>query len=136
MKKILISILFFSLLISCNKNPGELKYSETIAGGCAAGKGVTSSSDVSSETDKVTYLILNGNLELTVGFNATCCGQYSTTAEIEGDTITIRIVTIQAGICNCICYYTYDFKFTGSGKNYRYKVTIDEIKTFTGEISR
>jgi len=88
-----------------------------------------------SEIDRVTYSFVNGNLDLFVGFNATCCGQYSTSYEIAGDTILIDILTVQAGQCNCICFYSYDFKFTGDGNNYNYRVKIDNKVTFSGEIT-
>jgi hypothetical protein len=133
MKKLLFPVLL-AVLFSCNKEPGDLKYSETIPGGCAAGKGTSVGNILESETDRVAYTIVNGNLDLFVGFNATCCGQYSTTYEIKGDNILIEIITIQAGECNCICYYTYDFKFNGSCNNYKYQVRIDNKLTFSGEI--
>jgi hypothetical protein len=134
MKKILFPFILLTALISCDKEPGELKYSETIPGGCAAGKGTSVESYLTSETDRVICTIVDGNLDLFVGFSATCCGQYSTAYEIKGDTILIEILTTQAGQCNCICYYTFDFKFTGSGNNYKYQVRIDNKLTFSGEI--
>jgi hypothetical protein len=134
MKKLLLSIFLIVALISCNKGLGDLKYSETIPGGCATDKGTSSKNSLVSQTDKASYTIVDGNLNLFVGFNATCCGQYSTEYDINGDTITVKILTTQIGQCNCICYYTYNFKFIGSGNNYKYEVKIDNILTFTGEI--
>jgi len=101
---------------------------------CFRGKRVSLENSLTSDIDKVTWTISNGNLEISVGFNATCCGQYSTSSEIKGDTIFIKILTTQIGTCNCICYNTNNFKFTGSGENYKYKVTVDDILNFTGEI--
>jgi len=134
MKNILIISLLFATLISCSKELGDLKYAETIPGGCALGKGTSLDNSLTSDIDKVTCKISNDSLNIFVGFNATCCGQYSTSSEIREDTIFIKILTTQIGTCNCICYYTYNFKFTGSGENYKYKVTVDDTLNFNGEI--
>lgn len=134
MKKLIIPFFFLTTILSCDKELGDLKFSETIPGGCAVDKGISTKNTLLSDFDKVTYSIVNGNLEILVGFNATCCGEYSTTSRIDGDTIVIEIVTTQEGLCDCICYYTYNFIFIGSGENYKYKVTVDDYLTFTGEI--
>ena len=124
----------FAFLISCSKESGDLKFEETTPGGCASEKGASLENFLTLDIDKVTYTISNGNLDIFVGFNATCCSQYSTASKIKTDTIFIKISTTKLGNCNCICYYTYNFKFTGSGENYKCKVTIDDILNFTGEI--
>jgi hypothetical protein len=133
MKKILFPVLLLAALISCEKT-GDLKYSETIPGGCALDKGASLKSTQAPGIDKVSCTISNGNLDIFVGFNATCCGQFSTASDIKGDSIFIKILTTQPGMCDCICYYTYNFKFTGTGENYKYKVTVDDYLTFTGKI--
>ena len=134
MRKLIISILLFATFISCDKDLGNLKYMETVPGGCAIEKGSFLKSAQILKNDTVSYSITDGNLDLFVGFNATCCGQYSTSYEIKEETIFIRILTTQSGDCNCICYYTYNFRFTGSGNNYKYQVTVDDYLTFTGQI--
>lgn len=53
MKKLLVPFLLAIILISCEKT-GDLKYSETIAGGCALNKGASLKSADVSEIDKVT----------------------------------------------------------------------------------
>jgi hypothetical protein len=135
MKKLLLHVLFITAIISCNKEPDDLKYLKMVPGGCAAEKGASVKNALTSDIDKVSYTMTNGNLDILVGFNATCCGQYSSTTDIKGDTISIKINTTQAGLCNCICYYTYDFIFTGSGTNYNYLATVDDKLTFTGKIN-
>jgi hypothetical protein len=133
MKKLLIPILLIAALISCEKT-GDLKFSESIPGGCALSKGESNKGSQVIGTEGVTYTILNGNLELLTGFNATCCGEFSTTSDIKGDSIIINILTTNAPLCNCICFYTYNLKFIGSGKNFKYRVSVDNYLTFKGEI--
>jgi len=133
MKKLLFPIVLIAALISCEKI-GDLKISETIAGGCALGKGESVKGSQLTGIDGVTYSILDGNLDLIAGFNATCCGEYTTSSDIKGDSIIIKILTTKLGDCNCICYYTYNFKFIGTGANYKYRVSVDNNLTFKGEI--
>jgi len=133
MKKLLFPVLLIAVLISCERI-GDLKFSETIPGGCALAKGESSKADQLTSTNGVTYSIVNGNLELVAGFNATCCGEYSTSSNIKGDSIIIKILTTKLGDCNCICYYTYNFKFIGTGENFKYSVSVDNYLTFKGKI--
>ena len=133
MKKYFFLFLLTAAFISCEKT-GDLKFVEAIPGGCALTKGESTKGSQISGTDGVTYTIVSGNLELLAGFNATCCGEYSTSADIKGDSIIIKIITSKLGDCNCICYYTYNFKFTGTGENFKYRVSVDNYLTFKGEI--
>jgi len=135
MKKFLFITLLIAASISCKKEFGELKYIETIPGGCALENGTPAKSSKVADVDKVTCSVSGGNLDLFVGFNATCCGKYSTTYGIKGDTLIIKIINTQIGLCNCVCYYTFDFKFSGNGHNYKYVVTVDSSLTFTGQIN-
>jgi hypothetical protein len=135
MRKILILFFLFVLSISCDKEMGNLKFSEAIPGGCASSKGTSQNSIELVETDSVTYSIIDGNLDVYVGFNGTCCGQYSTSSEIKNNTIFIKILTTDIGLCNCLCNYTYTFKFTGDGNNYNYNVTVDGILLLNGKIN-
>lgn len=133
MKKALFLSFFLSVLISCEK-VGDLKQSEIIPGGCALENKGSATKGLTDDINKVTYSFIDGNLDIFVGFNASCCSEYSTFSQIKSDSILINVKTTQLGSCNCICYYTYDFKFTGTGDNYMYKVTLDETMTFTGKI--
>ena len=134
-RKILISILFLTTFISCEKNElGNLKYVETIPGGCALDKGSSLKNSQITQPDTVTYSMTNDSLNIFVGFNATCCSKYSTSSSIKGDSLLIKIQTIQLGSCNCICYYTYNFKYSGSGYYYDYHISIDNSKNFYGKI--
>ena len=134
MKKLFFPVIFLTILISCDKKLGDLEYSKTIPGGCAITDGISSKNSLVSQTDAVTFTIVDGNLNILVGFNATCCGEYSVTYEIKGDTIFLDVLTTKLGQCNCICYYTYNLIFVGSGTNYKYQVKTPNNQTFTGEI--
>ncbi len=137
MRKILISLLLFVAFIGCYKNePGNLEYAKTIKGGCFLEKGSSLKSDPFSKPDTVTYTVTNDSLNIFVGFNATCCSEYSSSSAIQGDSILIKIQTTQLGMCNCICYYTYNFKFVGIADFYRYNVSVDDYLTFSGVIKR
>ena len=121
MKKILFSLLLLAIFIGCDKNElGNLEYAETIEGGCFLEKGSALKNDPFIKPDTVTYSVTNDSLNIFVGFNATCCSEYSSTSSIKGDSILIKIQTIQLGMCDCICYYIYNFKFVGSANYYRY----------------
>jgi hypothetical protein len=134
-RKILISILFLTTFISCEKNElGNLKYVETIPGGCALDKGLSLKNNQITQSDNVTYSVTNDSLNIFVGFNATCCSEFSTSFSIRGDSLLIKIQTTQIGSCNCICYYTYNYKFSGSANSYKYHVDIDDHLNFAGQI--
>lgn len=135
MRKILIRIFLLATFISCGKNElGNLEYVEAIEGGCFLEKGSSLKNDPFIKPDTVTYSVTNDSLNIFVGFNATCCSEYSTSPSIEGDLILIKIQTTHIGLCNCICYYTYNFKFSGRGNSYKYHVSIDDYLNFTGVI--
>lgn len=137
MRKIFVSILLLSAFISCVKNEtGNIRHVETIAGGCFLEKGSSLKNDPYIKPDTLTYAVTNDSLNIFVGFNATCCGEYSTSSSIKGDSILININTTQLGMCNCICYYTYNFKFVGSANSYRYRVSVDDYLNFIGIIKR
>jgi len=137
MRKIFISLLLFAAFISCDKNePGNLEYAETIEGGCFLEKGSALKNDPFIKPDVVNYSVTNDSLNIFVGFNATCCSEYSASSFIKGDSILIKIQTTQPGMCNCICYYTYNFKFIGIADSYRYRISVDDYITFSGVIKR
>ena len=137
MRKILFSLLLLITFIGCDKNElGNLEYIATIEGGCFLEKGSALKNDPFIKADTVTYSVTNDSLKIFVGFNATCCSEYSASYSIKGDSILIKIQTTQPGMCDCICYYTYDFKFLGKADSYRFKVRVDDYLTFTGVIKR
>jgi hypothetical protein len=137
MRKILVSILLLTIFISCDKNElGNLEYVEAIKGGCFLEKSSSLKNDPFIKPDTVTYSINNDSLSIFVGFNATCCSEYSASSSIKGDSILIKIQTTQLGMCDCICYYTYNFKFSGTGTSYKYHVSVDDDLHFTGVIKR
>jgi hypothetical protein len=137
MRKILFSLLLLTTFIGCGKNElGNLEFVGTIEGGCFLEKGSALKNDPFIKPDTVTYSVTNDSLNIFVGFNATCCSEYSASSSIKGDSIFIKIQTIQLGMCNCICYYTYNFKFDGSANSYRYRVSVDDYLNFAGVIKR
>jgi hypothetical protein len=137
MRKILISLLVIAAFIGCDKNePGHLEYAETIEGGCFLEKGSALKNDPFINPDTVTYSVTNDSLIIFVGFNATCCSEYSSSASIEGDSILIKIQTTQPGMCDCICYYSYNFNFVGIADSYKYRVNVDDYLTFSGVIKQ
>jgi hypothetical protein len=137
MRKILFSLLLLATFIGCDKNElGNLEYVGTIEGGCFLEKGSALKNDPFIKPDTVTYSVTNDSLKIFVGFNATCCSEYSASSSIKGDSVLIKIQTTQLGMCNCICYYTYDFKFVGSADSYMYRVSVDDYLTFVGVIKQ
>jgi hypothetical protein len=136
MRKILFSILLLSTFISCDKNElGNLEYVRTIEGGCFLEKGSSSNGDPLFKPDTLTYSVTNDSLNIFVGFNATCCSEFSSSSSVKADSILIKILTTQVGLCNCICYYTYNFKFSGEAISYKYHISGSNLN-FTGMIKR
>jgi hypothetical protein len=135
MRKILFSLLLLITFIGCDKNElGNLEYVGMIEGGCFMEKGSALKNDPFIKPDTVTYSVTNDCLKIFVGFNATCCSEYTASSSIKGDSILIKIQTTQPGMCNCICYYTYNFKFSGTGDSYKYHVSVDDYLNFTGVV--
>ena len=134
MRKLLIPIVLFLIFLSCEKTEsGNIKHSKTIAGGCFLDKGSSLKKSQYTQPDTVTYSFSNDSLNLFVGFNATCCSEYRSSSSIGVDSILIKIMTTQVGLCNCLCYYTYNFKYSGNAKFYKYHVSGSNLN-FTGQI--
>ena len=136
MKNVYIPLILLAVLFSCNKTEnksGDLQYVETVPGGCALEEALSFKS-ITENKDTVTYTVSGDDLNITVGFNATCCGEYNTSSTISNDTIYMDIETSQPGMCNCICYYTYDFKYSGISGAYVYKAHVDDYLFFEGLI--
>ena len=131
----MVLILFLTTFICCEKKePGNLKYARTITGGCFPDKGLSVKNEFINGKDTVTYSVNSDSLNIFVGFNAACCGEFSDSSSIKGDSILINILTTQIGMCNCLCYYTYNFKFSGNANSYNYRVSIDDNISFAGKI--
>jgi hypothetical protein len=134
MKKLLIPIVLLLTFLNCErKESGNLNYIRAVAGGCFLNKSSSSKGSTFSKADTLTYSVTNDSLEIFVGFNAGCCSEYSSSSSIEGDSILIKIITTQVGLCNCICYYTYNFKYSGNAESYKYHVSGSNLN-FAGEI--
>jgi hypothetical protein len=134
MKNILLQILLLAVFISCDKNElGNLEYAKTTEGGCFLEKGSSLKNDPFIKPDTVICSVTNDSLDIFVGFNATCCSEFSSSSSVKADSIIIKILTTQPGMCNCICYYTYNFKFSGTGDFYKYHVSGRNFN-FTGII--
>ena len=137
MRKILIPVFLLIAFISCEKNElGNLEYLGNIEGGCFLDKGFSFKGDPLFKSDTVTYSVIDDTLNIFVGFNATCCSEFSSLSSVKSDSILIKIQTTQPGMCNCICYYTYNFKFSGTAKSYKYQVSVDDYLHFNGVIKR
>jgi hypothetical protein len=130
----LILIFLLATFVGCDKKElGDLKHVNTISGGCFLDKGSSLKNSQITQTDTVTYSFTNDSLNIFVGFNATCCGAFSNSSSIKGDSILIKILPTQIGLCNCLCYYTYNFKFSGNANSYKYHVSGSNLN-FTGQI--
>jgi hypothetical protein len=131
--KIISTIIFLIIVIfGCNKELRDPLNFTSIAGGCPAQK--SSKFIQILDSTGVTYSVIDGNLNLTVGFNGGCCVPYSRLCEIKDGTIFIRIFPTGIDPCNCICFHSYIFQFVGNGINYKYHVTINDNLVFTGKI--
>ncbi|MCX6262546.1 MAG: hypothetical protein NTY95_17230, partial [Bacteroidia bacterium] len=98
MRKILIPILLLATYISCDKNElGNLEYVRTIKGGCFLEKGSSFKGDPLYKPDTLTYSVTNDSLKIFVGFNATCCSEFSSSSSVKADSILIKIQTTQLG---------------------------------------
>jgi hypothetical protein len=127
-----------AIIFSCKKPQTtyeQLTLMEIIPGGCAIDGTKSLKDALEAESDTVSFTVIDNNLDIFVGFNATCCGEYLSSALILNDTIFIDIETTQEGLCNCICYYTYNFKFLRMLKSYSYIVRLDDITKFSGLIN-
>lgn len=133
----MITILFITIFISCYKKElGNLEYVNLIESECFLEKGLSTKNDPYFRPDTVTYSFTPNNLNIFIGFNATCCGEFTSTTSVEENTINIKIQTTHIGLCNCICYYTYNFLFSGDAAYYKYHVSIDDNLNFSGVIDR
>jgi hypothetical protein len=127
-----IIVCLIAVIFGCNKELCDPLNFTMVAGGCPAQN--SSKSYQIPDSDTVTYSIIDGNLNLFVGFNGGCCAPYSKSCEIKDGTIFIKIFATAIDPCNCICFHSYDFVFVGNGANYKYHVTVNDNLVFIGKI--
>lgn len=133
---ILGPVLLLFLLITCehqdvNDTVDILKFEKVIPGGCNLEPTGLKSVGI-DEKDTVYYTVHKDTLRFFAGFNYICCSDFSTTAVLSNDSITMTIQDecpspgYTCG-CRCICYYTFDFVFfSSSEKEYFYKVILKD----------
>jgi hypothetical protein len=134
MKKSVFLLLLILLVAGCRKLESDIKFITVTPGGCAlASKSDTKISEL--PPDAVKWSFSGDTLNIFVGFQATCCGEYSTLTEVKDDLISIDITTTQEGLCDCICYYTYTFAYKGIEGACRYIVKRDGETLLAGIIT-
>lgn len=131
MKKLVVLLFILAIATACEKN-SEPILKEMTRGGCFNDKG-DPAKGLYPENDTLYYSITGTDLSVFLGFNSTCCGDYSASCRTAGDSLFIDVRTVKPGLCDCICYYTYSFIFDGKLKNYKYRVTVDDFLKYTGE---
>jgi len=112
-----------------------LDYVKTDLGGC---NGMFKSSliDNEEEIDTLIFYEQADSIRIFVGLSLICCIDFGSESEIVGDTLTMRINTLNDDFCDCICYYTFDFiygNYTGQGLYYEFY--IDDYKRFKGKLN-
>lgn len=138
MKNTFLLFMLLSVLISCEKEDDKLdniQFVGTVPGGCAVAESNPVRTTYIGE-DTVTYTITDGNLDLLVGFESSCCEAYSTSSTLNNDTIIINVNKKPNSLnCDCYCYYSYNFKYTGVNKARNYKVNVNNNLAFSGIIN-
>jgi hypothetical protein len=113
-----------------SNNP--INWSKTLLGGCNnMYKSATIDNEL--ESDTLIFYELNDTLRIFVGINSTCCIDFGSESSITGDTLIMRIITLNDDQCDCICYYTFDYYYLNySGQGFYYQFFVDEYKQFEG----
>ncbi|MEN8122382.1 MAG: hypothetical protein ABFS35_18700 [Bacteroidota bacterium] len=114
-----------------SNNPFD--YIKTDLGGC---NGLFKSAEISNELeiDTIIFSRQADTLKIFTGLNLTCCIDFGTESEIIGDTLIMRINTLNDDFCDCICYYTFDYFYTNfEEQGFYYQFYIDEFKRFEGK---
>lgn len=110
-----------------------LNYIKTDLGGCN-NTFKSAQIDNKEETDTLIFNEQADSLKIFVGLNLTCCIDFGSESEISGDTLIIRINTLNDDFCDCICYYTFDYKYGDyMNQGLYYKFYIDNYKRFEGK---
>jgi hypothetical protein len=110
-----------------------LTYVQTDLGGCNnISKSVQPDNEEGADT-----LIFNeqaGSIKIFAGLNLTCCIDFSSESESVGDTLIMKLNTLNDDFCDCICYYTFDYIYDNySGQGFYYRYYIDDYKRFEGK---
>ena len=109
-----------------------ISYSGAELGGCN-GMFKSESKDFGEENDTIAFTELEDTLQIFVGTNQTCCIEFGPESTISGDTLIMRINTLNDDFCDCICYYTFNFSYTGyTGQGFYYEFYVDEYKLMDG----
>jgi hypothetical protein len=126
-----ISILIiFSLalirLLSCGQgsdstgeNGGELKYLQTVYGGCNATFNRSEIPDTDDQqSDTVYYSVQDDILTITIGLNYICCAPFTLFQRQENQNLFITLYdscgqTSEPCYCRCMCYYDFETSFSG-----------------------
>jgi hypothetical protein len=114
-----------------SENPMVL--ANTVFGGC---NNEYKSAGISDENEKDTLIFyeLTDTLRIYAGINSTCCIDYGSESSITGDTLVMRINTLNDDFCDCICYYTFDYYFADySGQGFYYTFYADDDIRFEGK---
>jgi hypothetical protein len=122
---IVISILLFIILFSCgqgtnnaDQNAGELKYLNTVYGGCNNTSRSTIEAFVSdSGSDTVFYSVSGDILKISIGQNYVCCAPFELRQQQENHNLLITMYDTcrpdSGCYCKCPCYYEFEVFFSG-----------------------
>jgi hypothetical protein len=90
--------------------------------------------DNDEDVDTLTFIEQADSINIFVGLNLTCCIDFGSESEIVGDTLIMRIKTLNDDFCDCICYYTFDYNYGDyMGQGFYYKFYINNYKRFEGK---
>lgn len=114
-----------------SNNP--VNYSKTIEGGCNDFSLKSATNADWPESDTVIIYELTDTLKIFVGLNLTCCMEFEPESSISGDTLVMKIETVNDDYCDCICYYTFDYYFSDyTSQGFYYQFYVDDLKWFEG----
>jgi hypothetical protein len=117
-----------------NNTPGirGIEYLETEFAGCNDML-KSETRQVSEENDTIIIRMHADTLKIFVGLTLECCIDFGAESQIIGDTLVMRINTLNDDVCDCWCYYTFEFLYSGyTGEGFYYQFFIDEYKRFEG----
>lgn len=118
---------------SCQLCDNPINYSYTIRGGCNDIRFKSATIDNEPEPDTVIFYELTDTLRIFVGLNLTCCIDFDSESSITGDTLVMRILTMNDDFCDCICYYTFDYYYSNyTAQGFYYQFFVDDYKRFEG----
>ena len=110
-----------------------LNYVKTDLGGCNDSN-KSANAYTYMENDTIIFTQQADTLKIFAGLNLTCCMEFGPESEISGDTLVMRINTMNNLFCDCICYYTFDYVYVNyAGQQFYYQFYVDDYKWFEGE---